>query len=66
MATNDTVDLCVPVTSAPRRAALCAAAREDLVVPSIIDFVLAIVSSAACNSLQPSDIRTASTLSTFK
>ena len=62
-------DLCVPVTTISTRAALRSAARGDLVLPRTRrrfgNRAFCVAGPAAWNSL-PSDIRTASTLSTFK
>ena len=61
-------DLCVPVTAISTRAALRSAARGDLVLPRtrrrLGNRAFCVAGPAAWNSL-PSDIRTASTLSTF-
>ena len=60
---------CVPVTTVSTRAALRSAARGDLVVPRtrrrLGNRAFCVAGPAAWNSLPP-DIRTASTLSTFK
>ena len=62
-------DLCVHVTTIATRAALRSAARGDLVLPRtrrrLGNRAFCVAGPAAWNSL-PSDIRTASTLSTFK
>jgi len=62
------LDLCVPVTTISTRAALRSAARGDLVLPRrrrLGNRAFCVDGPAAWNSL-PSDIRTASTVSTFK
>lgn len=62
-------DLCVHVTTIATRAALRSAVRGDLVLPRtrrrLGNRAFCVAGPAAWNSL-PSDIRTASTLSTFK
>ena len=59
----------VPVTSVRTRAAVHSAARGDLVIPytglHFGNHAFCVAGHTAWNSL-PSDIRTASTLSTFK
>ena len=67
--TNDIQDLCVPVSTVSTRSALHSAARGDLVVPRtrrrLGNRAFSVAGPAAWNSLPP-DIRTASTLRTFK
>jgi len=62
-------DLCVPDSSVSPRATLRSAARGDLVIPRtrlrLGNRAFSVAGPAAWNSL-PSDIRTASTLSSFK
>jgi len=62
-------DLCVPVTTVYTRAALRSAARGDLVVPRtrrrLGHQAFCVAGPTAWNSL-PSDIRTASSVTTFK
>jgi len=62
-------DLCVPVSTVSTRSALRSAACGDLVVPRtrrrLGNRAFCVADPAAWNSLPP-DIRTASTLSTFK
>jgi len=69
MAPNYIQDLCVPVSTVSTRSALRFAARGDLVVPPtrrrLGNRTFSVAGPAAWNSLPP-DIRTASTLCTFK
>jgi len=69
MAPNYIHDSCVPVSTLSTRSALRSAARGDLVVPRtrrrLGNRAFSVAGPAAWNSLQP-DIRTASTLCTFK
>jgi len=62
-------DLCVPVTTVYTRSALRSAARGDLVVPRtrrrLGNRAFCVAGPTALNSLPP-DIRTASSLTTFK
>jgi len=69
MAPNYVEDLCVPVSSVSTRVDLRSAARGDLVVPRtrlrLGNRAFSVAGPATWNSL-PSDVRTASTLSTFR
>ena len=69
MTPNYIQDLCVPVATVSTRAAFSSAACGDLVVPHtrrrLSNRAFCVAGPAAWNSLPP-DIRTASTLSTFK
>ena len=62
-------ELCVPVTTVATRSALRSAARGDLIVPrtrrQLGNRAYSVAGPTAWNSL-PRDIRTASTISTFK
>ena len=62
-------DLCVPVSTVSTRSALRSAARGDLVIPRtrrrLRNRAFSVAGPAAWNSLPP-DIRTASTLCSFK
>ena len=62
-------DLCVPVTTVYTHSALCSAAQGDLVVPRtrrrLCNRAFCVTGPTAWNSLPP-DIRTASSLITFK
>ena len=69
MAPNYIQDICVSVSTVSTRSALRSAARGDLVIPRtrrrLGNRAFSVAGPAAWNSLPP-DIRTASTLCTFK
>jgi len=69
MAPDYIQDLCVPVSTVSTRSALCSAARGDLVIPRtkrrLGNQAFSVAGPAAWSS-SPPDIRTASTLCSFK
>ena len=69
MAPDYIQDLCVPVSTVSTRSALRSTARGDLVIPHtrrrLGNRAFSVAGTAASNSLPP-DIRTASTLCSFK